>query len=74
MSARNEIGLTFDSRENNFRVKSVSMATFKPEEVKHMQEGGNKLSNAKYLARFSAKDGGEPDSTWDIDQVRISWL
>ncbi|PRP89695.1 ArfGAP with FG repeats 2-like [Planoprotostelium fungivorum] len=57
-------------RENNFRVKSVSMATFKPEEVKALQQGGNRLSNGKYLAKWSAKDGNEPDSTWDVDQMR----
>lgn len=29
------------SREFNTRVKSISMASFKPEEIKGLQEGGN---------------------------------
>lgn len=31
----------YPSREFNHRVKSISMATFKPEEVKALQAGGN---------------------------------
>ena len=31
------------SREFNHRVKSVSMATFKPEEIDALQKGGNQV-------------------------------
>jgi len=49
-------------REFNHRVKSISMATFKPEEIKNLQEGGNKVAAEKWLKLWTPEDFKEPDS------------
>eukprot|EP01117_Protostelium_nocturnum_P017930 TRINITY_DN7384_c0_g1_i1.p1 TRINITY_DN7384_c0_g1~~TRINITY_DN7384_c0_g1_i1.p1 ORF type:complete len:768 (+),score=344.57 TRINITY_DN7384_c0_g1_i1:158-2305(+) len=56
-------------REFNFRVKSISMGVFKVEEVKFLQENGNRIVNQKYLAKYSSRDCPEPDPS-NLDQVR----
>jgi hypothetical protein len=47
-------------REFNHRVKSVSMASFKPEEVKGLQEGGNEVHKGIWLARWNPEEYPEP--------------
>jgi hypothetical protein len=44
--------MSYLSREFNHRVKSISMATFKPEEIKGLQEGGNKVRNKVTKAKY----------------------
>jgi len=48
-------------REFNHRVKSISMASFKPDEVKGLLEGGNAVARQHWMARWSASDFPEPD-------------
>uniref|UniRef100_A0A061QQW2 Stromal membrane-associated n=1 Tax=Tetraselmis sp. GSL018 TaxID=582737 RepID=A0A061QQW2_9CHLO len=47
-------------RNFGHRVKSISMATFSPNEVKAMQEGGNLVAEATYLARWTSRDQPKP--------------
>lgn len=56
-------------REFNHRVKSISMATFKPEEVKALQEGGNEVARQKWLALWSSDDFPEP-AAGDQEAIR----
>lgn len=58
------------SRQFSHRVKGVSLATFKPEEVAALEETGNALVLGTYLARWSPSDlpkptGREPASIAD---------
>eukprot|EP00884_Botryococcus_braunii_P000864 jgi/Botrbrau1/10779/Bobra.0119s0005.2 len=41
-------------RHFNHRVKGVTMATFKPEEMTAIEQGGNAVALAKYLARWTS--------------------
>jgi len=56
-------------REFGFRVKSLSMASFKPEEVKALQEGGNEVAHRKWMSRWSSNEFPEPEAG-DLDRVR----
>jgi len=56
-------------REFNHRVKSISMATFKAEEIKSLQDLGNKAAREKYLARWTPEEFPEPDPS-DKERVR----
>jgi hypothetical protein len=56
-------------RELNHRVKSISMTTFKPEEIKNLQQGGNAVARRKWLARWSPEDFPEPDPS-DAQRVK----
>jgi len=42
-------------------VKSISMASFKPEEIKGLLEGGNAIARQTWMARWSPSDFPEPD-------------
>ena len=44
------------SRQFSHRVKGVSLATFKPEEVAALEQSGNALVLGTYLARWSPSD------------------
>lgn len=56
-------------REFNHRVKSISMASFKPEEMKGLLEGGNAIAREKWLAKWKPSDFPEPDPG-DPDKLR----
>ncbi|KYQ88155.1 Arf GTPase activating protein [Tieghemostelium lacteum] len=43
------------------RVKSISMGTFKPEEVQKLKSGGNKVAKAYWLAKWTPSDFPEPE-------------
>lgn len=70
------------SREFNHRVKSVSMATFKPEEIEKLKRIGNavctpffanrRVQNAKkiWLAKWNPVDYPEPEAN-QISQIRV---
>ena len=51
---------TTPSRQFSHRVKGVSLATFKPEEVAALEETGNALVLGTYLARWSPSDLPKP--------------
>jgi hypothetical protein len=51
----------FRSREFNHRVKSISMATFKPEEVEKIKAGGNEAARKVWLASWSGAEYPLPD-------------
>eukprot|EP01103_Thecamoeba_quadrilineata_P014254 TRINITY_DN419_c0_g4_i1.p1 TRINITY_DN419_c0_g4~~TRINITY_DN419_c0_g4_i1.p1 ORF type:complete len:390 (+),score=108.60 TRINITY_DN419_c0_g4_i1:92-1171(+) len=55
-------------REFGHRVKSISMSTFKPEEITKMQTGGNDIARQIWLARWSPGEYPEPETG---DQRRI---
>ncbi|KAL6046767.1 putative ADP-ribosylation factor GTPase-activating protein AGD14 [Balamuthia mandrillaris] len=55
-------------REFGHRVKSISMATFKPEEVEFLQEMGNERARDIWLAKWSSDQYPEPDSA---DKARV---
>eukprot|EP00899_Mesostigma_viride_P012637 jgi/Mesvir1/21374/Mv20858-RA.1 len=57
-------------REFSHRIKSVSMASFTPEEVKALQEGGNKVAKAHFFQTWSPHELPIPDSSAKIDKVR----
>jgi len=44
-------------RKHTFRVKSCTVATFTEEEAKRLREGGNKVCNEKYMAKWKKKNG-----------------
>lgn len=56
-------------REFSHRVKSVSMSTFKPEEMEIMRKGGNQAARDLYLAKWTSKDFPEPESG-DLERIR----
>jgi len=56
-------------REFNTRVKSISMASFKPEEIKGLQEGGNDAHRAIWLARWNSDNFPEP-TVGDTESIR----
>ncbi|KAK9842336.1 hypothetical protein WJX81_007487 [Elliptochloris bilobata] len=47
-------------RQFNHRCKGITMATFKPEEMRAIEEGGNAVALAKYLAKWSPSDLPKP--------------
>ncbi|KAK9830238.1 hypothetical protein WJX72_010505 [[Myrmecia] bisecta] len=47
-------------RQFNHRCKGVSMATFKPDEMKQIELGGNKVAEQTYLAKWSPSDLPRP--------------
>ncbi|EFA83789.1 Arf GTPase activating protein [Heterostelium album PN500] len=51
------------------RVKSVSMGSFKPEEIQKLQNGGNKAARAYWLARWRPDDYPEPEEG-DSQRIR----
>jgi len=56
-------------REFGFRVKSLSMASFKPEEIKALQEGGNTIAHEKWMKNWNPDEYPEPDAG-DVDRIR----
>lgn len=56
-------------REFAFRVKSISMASFKPDEVKGLQDGGNKNAREQWMARWNADEYPEPEAG-DLERIR----
>ncbi|KAF2070424.1 hypothetical protein CYY_008252 [Polysphondylium violaceum] len=51
------------------RVKSVSMGTFKPEEIAKLKTGGNKVARQYWLARWKPSDFPEPEEG-DTNRIR----
>jgi len=50
-------------REFSHRIKSISMATFTPEEIKRLQEsGGNECARKIYLAKWSSSEFPIPEA------------
>ena len=49
-----------NSRNLEFRVKSVSASTFTPEEIKALQEGGNEIGRRVWLSSYSPSDFATP--------------
>ncbi|KAK9839892.1 hypothetical protein WJX84_001153 [Apatococcus fuscideae] len=47
-------------REFHHRVKGISMATFKPEEMKQIQQGGNQEAAAAYLSKWTPSEVAKP--------------
>ncbi|CAL8470830.1 g10372 [Coccomyxa elongata] len=47
-------------RQFSHRCKGVSMATFKPEEIRALEEGGNGAALASYLAKWTPRDAPKP--------------
>jgi len=56
-------------REFNHRVKSISMASFKPDEVKLLQDGGNRVAREQWMARWNSDEYPEPEAG-DLERVR----
>eukprot|EP01119_Soliformovum_irregulare_P011819 TRINITY_DN299_c0_g1_i1.p1 TRINITY_DN299_c0_g1~~TRINITY_DN299_c0_g1_i1.p1 ORF type:complete len:468 (-),score=143.26 TRINITY_DN299_c0_g1_i1:106-1509(-) len=56
-------------REFNHRVKSISMAVFKPDEMAGLQNGGNEVARQIYLARWTPNEFPEPDPG-DPERIR----
>eukprot|EP00211_Chloroparvula_japonica_P001596 CAMPEP_0119123694 /NCGR_PEP_ID=MMETSP1310-20130426/3560_1 /TAXON_ID=464262 /ORGANISM="Genus nov. species nov., Strain RCC2339" /LENGTH=545 /DNA_ID=CAMNT_0007113551 /DNA_START=94 /DNA_END=1731 /DNA_ORIENTATION=+ len=56
-------------REFGHRVKSISMALFKPHEMEIMEKGGNDRARAIYLARWDERKYPEPKSG-DVSRIR----
>jgi hypothetical protein len=56
-------------REFNHRVKSISMASFKPDEMKGLLDGGNAVAREKWLARWNPSEVPEPDPG-DTEKLR----
>eukprot|EP00873_Tetraselmis_striata_P040621 jgi/Tetstr1/460885/TSEL_006042.t1 len=52
-------------RNYGHRVKSISMATFTPQEITNMQNGGNLLAEATYLARWNPSSHAKPTDRSD---------
>jgi len=50
-------------REFGHRVKSISMATFKPEEIEKLKRIGNDNARKIWLAKWTPSDFPEPDPT-----------
>ncbi|KAK9802881.1 hypothetical protein WJX73_000451 [Symbiochloris irregularis] len=59
-------------REFNHRCKGITMATFKPDEVVAVQQGGNAVALAQYLAKWSPRDLPKPTDRRP-DQIK-SWI
>ena len=50
-------------REFQFNCKGISMTTFSADEVKSFKQGGNKRARKEWLAKWSAKEFPEPESS-----------
>ena len=53
----------FTSREFGHRIKMISMATFKPEEIEKLKRIGNDNARKIWLAKWTPSDFPEPDPT-----------
>ena len=51
------------SREFGHRIKMISMATFKPEEIEKLKRIGNDNARKIWLAKWTPSDFPEPDPT-----------
>lgn len=54
--------LTVISRDFNHRVKSISMASFKPEEIEKLKKGGNNAARDVWMASWTPAEHPLPDS------------
>jgi len=54
-------------REFSHKVKSPTMSTFKPDELRILSEGGNDLARKKWRAKWSSSVFPEPDNSRPID-------
>eukprot|EP01116_Phalansterium_solitarium_P017798 TRINITY_DN4480_c0_g1_i1.p1 TRINITY_DN4480_c0_g1~~TRINITY_DN4480_c0_g1_i1.p1 ORF type:complete len:554 (+),score=172.17 TRINITY_DN4480_c0_g1_i1:1702-3363(+) len=59
-------------REHSWRVKSVSMSSFTPEEIKALQAGGNKHARDLYMAKWKPEEYPEPEAG-DVEKIR-EWV
>lgn len=61
----------YSSRKYGHRAKSVSMATFKPEEVRGMEEGGNHVAANSYLAKWNSSVLPKPIERYKY--IKLEW-
>ncbi|CAL5223383.1 g5891 [Coccomyxa viridis] len=59
-------------RQFNHRCKGISMASFKPEEIRALENGGNGVALATYLAKWNPRDAPKPIDR-NIGKVR-DWI
>ena len=55
--------MCFTSREFGHRIKMISMATFKPEEIEKLKRIGNDNARKIWLAKWTPSEFPEPDPT-----------
>eukprot|EP00929_Paragymnodinium_shiwhaense_P066388 TRINITY_DN33298_c0_g1_i1.p1 TRINITY_DN33298_c0_g1~~TRINITY_DN33298_c0_g1_i1.p1 ORF type:complete len:580 (-),score=153.95 TRINITY_DN33298_c0_g1_i1:63-1802(-) len=56
-------------REFGHKIKSISLSEWTEAEVKAVEAGGNEVSNASYLAKWTAEKCPEPDGG-DMEKIR----
>jgi hypothetical protein len=55
-------------REEQHKIKSVGMSTFTTDEIKALDQGGNAVAKATWLARWTPSDGGPTEG--DVPKIR----